>query len=948
MPEFKRTFTGGKMEKDLDERMVPNGSYREALNIEVATSEGSNVGAAENVLGNIQITEAINGPDYKYMGENRYIAITVDQETDMLYRFVNTESTDLDPAHMSSGVWMDRIVEYDTTKSLSTDILERESPVMVDIWKVRTHCVDEKESECLYPMIKVYENYAQLRPFMSLMVNESFIDIEKVYIQNIIYGSDGNGDYAWLTLNKHIPDQSNNCIEGQHLYFVADRVLNFHPDRSITGLNIMDGMIFWTDDHSEPKKVHIKRSKLGCSYLINPFIPEQFNYAYRHFDQHTRLIVNVDEFTDVGENPTECLKLDAICPIPGCTDPVAINYDPNATVDDGSCIAPIYGCTDTTPGPYPDITGYCPGLQTSGHTVGTTTSCGGSNGYASVNFDPAANTNAVSATDPSNPCCAKAGCTDPLYCNYDPTACFDDGSCDGLMGCTDELSPDYNSNYDCDCNYTQGGNDFSCCSYLWSCGEAGYGVETCDDPDAEIIPITSTAPAIPSAWATNAGQTHELFETVTFDNNVSGGNGWAQISFKELWYAENWPAGTYSGSPTASNYYGNQNGACIYPATGGTWDKKKHIFKASIPNILPMDPGYWVQQYQGGTTLDYPLFGNTLHIGDPTEAYSQKFLETFMNPANYAQLNSIHSINVGPNNSTGNTPTWPTMTGQADDGWCWDGNNASSDGYGGIANTNLTTGLGDESWSNEMPSLLSIIRTRGFDGNLVQPQYYYYPDSNGCQSTIWIPFVNDPADPTGDWMMIPIAVRMRLDTNAQDITLSQNYDLSIFDIDQEDGSLPSLLGSANTISAGAPPPIINKEWLWEDIVKVLQADWEIVNSPVDITMVAETYSTITNAANVFANPLLMNQVFTPPHTGATALPMGVELIPQNCTCSNWEDCTCEKDPSGTYLTQYDCEHDNNNYLTCCSQAFAPPTTTPPLGNARLANTNYTPPSSTTL
>ena len=112
-----------------------------------------------------------------------------------------------------------------------------------------------------------------------------------------------------------------------------------------------------------------------------------------------------------------------------------------------------------------------------------------------------------------------------------------------------------------------------------------------------------------------------------------------------------------------------------------------------------------------------------------------------MNPANYAQLNSIHSINVGPNNSTGNTPTWPTMTGQADDGWCWDGNNASSDGYGGIANTNLTTGLGDESWSNEMPSLLSIIRTRGFDGNLVQPQYYYYPDSNGCQSTIWIPFV---------------------------------------------------------------------------------------------------------------------------------------------------------------------------------------------------------------
>ena len=32
--------------------------------------------------------------------------------------------------------------------------------------------------------------------------------------------------------------------------------------------------------------------------------------------------------------------------VQGCTDPTAQNYDPNATVDDGSCIATIYGCTD--------------------------------------------------------------------------------------------------------------------------------------------------------------------------------------------------------------------------------------------------------------------------------------------------------------------------------------------------------------------------------------------------------------------------------------------------------------------------------------------------------------------------------------------------------------------------------------------------------------------------
>ena len=61
MPELKHTFTGGKMEKDLDERIVPNGQYREALNISVATSEDSNVGAAQNILGNIKVTSAIQG-----------------------------------------------------------------------------------------------------------------------------------------------------------------------------------------------------------------------------------------------------------------------------------------------------------------------------------------------------------------------------------------------------------------------------------------------------------------------------------------------------------------------------------------------------------------------------------------------------------------------------------------------------------------------------------------------------------------------------------------------------------------------------------------------------------------------------------------------------------------------------------------------------------------------
>ena len=52
MPEIKNTFKGGKMNKDLDERLIPPGEYRDALNAGVGRSEGSDVGALENLLGN--------------------------------------------------------------------------------------------------------------------------------------------------------------------------------------------------------------------------------------------------------------------------------------------------------------------------------------------------------------------------------------------------------------------------------------------------------------------------------------------------------------------------------------------------------------------------------------------------------------------------------------------------------------------------------------------------------------------------------------------------------------------------------------------------------------------------------------------------------------------------------------------------------------------------------
>ena len=52
MPEIKNTFLKGKMNKDLDDRLLPNGEYRDAQNITVSKSELSDVGTVQNVKGN--------------------------------------------------------------------------------------------------------------------------------------------------------------------------------------------------------------------------------------------------------------------------------------------------------------------------------------------------------------------------------------------------------------------------------------------------------------------------------------------------------------------------------------------------------------------------------------------------------------------------------------------------------------------------------------------------------------------------------------------------------------------------------------------------------------------------------------------------------------------------------------------------------------------------------
>ena len=83
MPEIKHQFTRGKMNKDLDERLIPKGEYRDAMNIQVSTSEGSDVGTVQNILGNSEVL------GQTMISSNAVcVGAIADEKNDKLYWFI--------------------------------------------------------------------------------------------------------------------------------------------------------------------------------------------------------------------------------------------------------------------------------------------------------------------------------------------------------------------------------------------------------------------------------------------------------------------------------------------------------------------------------------------------------------------------------------------------------------------------------------------------------------------------------------------------------------------------------------------------------------------------------------------------------------------------------------------------------------------------------------------
>ena len=166
MAKDLRTFTKGKMNKELDERLVPDGEYTDALNIRVGSTEEDEMGVIETTLGNTQITtlEVQNTP---LSSNAACIGALEDGSTETIYWFVHDPSF---PASSNTNK-LDLIVSFNTTT--------------------------------------------------------------EAVIYHVISMDDGGG---------------------------VNTTLNFNPQYLITGVSLIDDLLFFTDDINPPRRINIDRS----------------------------------------------------------------------------------------------------------------------------------------------------------------------------------------------------------------------------------------------------------------------------------------------------------------------------------------------------------------------------------------------------------------------------------------------------------------------------------------------------------------------------------------------------------------------------------------------------------------------------------------------------------------------------------------------------------------
>jgi len=229
MPEIKNTFLKSKMNKDLDDRLIPNGEYRDAQNLQISRSQGSSVGEFENVLGNTEAVNLLTGDGAEVIGQ------FTSEKNNKIY--IISAAYSLEAVCPRDKVAYSNGGQTGTTITLATAAGTVIDPQASGI-QVGMLLRGDSWNGGVPTIAPVVTNVTATNITLDTTITLLNLDVMTIGFANMI----------------HELDVTTNTLK---LLVVGD-FLNLNKNYKIFGINLLDDLLYWTDNRNQPRKINVE------------------------------------------------------------------------------------------------------------------------------------------------------------------------------------------------------------------------------------------------------------------------------------------------------------------------------------------------------------------------------------------------------------------------------------------------------------------------------------------------------------------------------------------------------------------------------------------------------------------------------------------------------------------------------------------------------------------
>ena len=282
MPRIENTFLKSKMNKDLDSRILPNGEYRDAQNLQVSRSQGSEVGEFENVLGNEQLT-------YLYTGRfgGTYYGKIIGQYTDETNNVLYIYSSGFSGTGMCPRDLVVTAQPNSAQSGVLTFSLHDANGVTVN-----PQVLGVQEGMLLWGDnwngVPSGAGGQEVDPVVTSVSNSDITVSQPVSFANSGgVGIPGDTIYIGFTNTIHKYDIASDTLT----LLVIGSFLNFEQSHRIFGINLIDDLLFWTDNRNQPRKINVNLANPSSLIIPDHYTTEDQISVAKYYPYKTPLVL---------------------------------------------------------------------------------------------------------------------------------------------------------------------------------------------------------------------------------------------------------------------------------------------------------------------------------------------------------------------------------------------------------------------------------------------------------------------------------------------------------------------------------------------------------------------------------------------------------------------------------------------------------------------------------